>query len=77
MIDGLGAAGTNDTLTLLTTEVLMDQNSTADHLLHAMVHLVGLKECPPSVRCFTFTFVLILLGSEQCLPDVYITIFVC
>ena len=65
MIDGLGAASTNDTLTLLTTEVLMDQTSTADHLLHAMVHLVGLKECPPTVCTSNFTFVSIFVGLSN------------
>ena len=49
MVDALGAARTQNSLYLLTTEVIASNTSSPEEIMHALVHLVQLDTCPPKV----------------------------
>ena len=49
MVDALGAAETQNSLYLLTTEVIASDTSSPDEIMHALIHLVQLDTCPPKV----------------------------
>ena len=50
MVDALGAVGSENSLFLLTTEVIANLDSSPDDIMHALIHLFHLRVCPPQVQ---------------------------